>query len=431
MLSGVLQVSPAERNLVDATKASQLKFKEGLRSICANTGADLHEKLKEFASSYEFATRKIARECWTLYYASIADKTLYCNTTKEPKSDTYLRYSCSSRECPFYIVIKPSARNTFIIHEKHCVWKHEVRGGQCLSSHKVSINSVMSNDKAVQMIKKSIDGNGRKEKKSIKTVEAELLCNGYKNVTKDVLKKISAAVNREVLQDHVMAVNMIEPMLELIKEDVPNFEYEVERKPNSIELERILVMMPYSKFVTNSEYNCKLYGVDTCHVRDLIMKDDDDITGTIAEYVFEQLKIALLSTRTPYNHILVLGFAIVYSESTADVKGLLSFLKKNGVLINDASITILSDRSLAIAKALDEEAGDAYHALCPLHLERNLKHNGWSAHIHLYKFARRAETKIEFDHNMNKIKETCEPMYRYLTENVKEGEWECYKLYQQ
>jgi hypothetical protein len=252
---------------------------------------------------------------------------------------------------------------------------------------------------------------------------------GYHHLSTDEAKKLSAMLSKENLLANVEAISTIQPMLELIELEVSKFKFEIKRKVNSTELERIMIMMPYSPQLTTSEYNCKLYGVDTCHVRDTEMKDRTN-NNQKDTYVFESLKVVALSTRTPFNNILVLGIAIVYSESSEDVEALLKFLMDNGVLIDDITITILSDRSKAIASAIKKKTPNAYHALCPLHLKRNIISNGWGNYMDYFQKARIAVTEGEYNYRMEKLKEVCPQMHDYLTESVVEGKWACYELYE-
>jgi hypothetical protein len=100
----------------------------------------------------------------------------------------------------------------------------------------------------------------------------------------------------------------------------------------------------------------------------------------------------------------------------------------SNIKLNDPSITVISDRSAAIKRAIDDNVGLAYHAYCPLHIERNLKARHWAAHLNLYHAARRAENEHIFLVRMAKIEVVCPEMHTYLA-NLEDG-WQCYKLYE-
>lgn len=77
---------------------------------------------------------------------------------------------------------------------------------------------------------------------------------------------------------------------------------------------------------------------------------------------------------------------------------------------------------------MHEYCNAPYHALCPLHLERNLRARKWTEYLKHYYHIRSAETKRVYDARMSNLKNVCKDMYDYL-EGIDSG-WQCYLHYE-
>ena len=101
-----------------------------------------------------------------------------------------------------------------------------------------------------------------------------------------------------------------------------------------------------------------------------------------------------------------------------------------GIDIDSETLIIVSDRGKAIIKAVGDKLTKTYHHYCPLHIERNLKQNGFTPLLGLFWAARNATTEAAYTHWMNRIRgapKLGQRMYDYL---VGIDNWQLYPIVQ-
>jgi hypothetical protein len=128
----------------------------------------------------------------------------------------------------------------------------------------------------------------------------------------------------------------------------------------------------------------------------------------------DKMAVIVISGRSPNNQIVIYAVAIGSKENNELVAYLLTFCERHGLNLNQAHITILSDRGSALISCIDKFAPLAFHLFCALHLEGNLR----SAHVlqdlSLYWQARNARTKSEYDAAMSDMSSKAPKQHAYL-----------------
>lgn len=249
--------------------------------------------------------------------------------------------------------------------------------------------------------------------------------------TVDKVKKACQLISRQNLEMHCESLQNIIPWLEIMKEKNHGFNYFVDRDPPYFTLKRIVCVMPYTAAMVGSIYLQKVMGLDSAFIKDILMTSEkctveDGDGNEVKKAVFEGMKMILLSGKTCNNNMAILAFSLSFSENTEEVKCLLEKCLESNVRLRDKSLTIISDRSAAINAALETSLPEVYHALCPLHLERNLVSKGFRPFLSLYHKARNAVTEADFVKAMDSIKNHSPEMYQYL-QNI--NGWEMYLFY--
>jgi hypothetical protein len=420
-----------------------------------------NENLFRLYSRTAFPNKETLHHCIKHIYAMNVSKTI--ETTRDvnyhPKGSEVIKYKCNMKDCSFYCAFKKSKENTYKMYlyrkkedkmkddkrycteESFCHFITLPNGyiDNCTSSYSIGYQDGMKDDIIRGIFSKNMKNDGKIIPKYIDSCIKECKRLGVE-VSESLGEKISANCNRVLLQTEQEDINLLEPLLQAWAENT-SLKYKVVRELNKPDLERLMILPSYTKEYCLSEYDTKFYGIDTAHMRDLVMnlevlneiEGEEGITHAQKEmhkFVFSDHKLAVLSTRTPNQNMLVLALGVIYTESTLEVGELLSFVKDNGVPLDDEGVTIITDRSRAINRAIEEQAPKAYHALCPLHIERNLRANKWTEHLMLYYYARKAETEDIFKYRMEMIKEKCLPMYNYLMEMEGKDSWQCYRYYE-
>ena len=399
------------------------------------------EALFELLRNIEFSSKDDVRYYMCFTYARTFSCTLEYDPHGFPHGSGVVRLKCSNQNCNFRVSFTKNVRSNgnFWLANNHTdknSLSHSINLGNELSSPCISICVVQKEhfDRSPlsEIVKKQVNNNGKIIQKSLQEIQNVIESQMGFKISMSNLKKVSATKNRASASAELEKMNLLEPMLELMKQD-SGLKYLLERKEGSDELKRLIVIPPYTEQFSKSPYNVKLYGIDTAHVKDFKMEnnlsEETNSSDIGLQYVvFPNYKLAVISTRFPSNKLMILGFAFIHSENAEDIGTLLKFMVDSDVLLDDETITIISDRSAAINRAVGDKAGKAYHAYCPLHIERNLKHKKWTDHVQLYRNARNATTDSDIISRMNKIQSVCPEMHRYLQE-IGNG-WQCYLMYE-
>jgi hypothetical protein len=352
--------------------------------------------LKNDSEGYPRGSHAVVLKCSNVYVKNFKDS-----------HGNDVEYSCN---CNFKVSFAPSGEEGLKLFTKrinvdslkHYLTLENDYTSPCVSSFNATFSDFMkSKDK--DLLKRTVDQYGNKQRIRLEDIiDISLAARGIK-ISRDNAKKASALINKAFLEAELEHMSDLEPLLEIMQE-LYELKYRLEKDPITNNLIRLIVILPYTLEYSNSECNTKLYGIDTAHIRDLPMKNDSNAgVEESKQVVFIGHKLAVISTRSPSNNLMILGFAVVYSESADDIGALLKFMVDSNIKLNDPSITVISDRSAAIKRAIDDNVGLAYHAYCPLHIERNLKARHWAAHLNLYHAARRAENEHIFLVRMAKI----------------------------
>ena len=245
--------------------------------------------------------------------------------------------------------------------------------------------------------------------------------------------KKAAALSRIQVEDQLGSFSLLEPFLELYKEQNPGAHYELRRNDITEEFNSLAFVFPYVKNCIEHEYLRRIFGLDVSHMKKISLQGD---------IIIRPMFLTVVSGRTLDNHMIVCGFAITFAECRDDIDFLNAAMIEAGVVLNDPRNTILSDRGTAEISFLQRSLPLAFEFHCGIHLERNLKSKGWSHWLPLYWKARNAPTIVEHMRCMryevndcntrvtyiyfyySVIESSCKPMYEYLS---KLNNWQLYQ----
>jgi hypothetical protein len=270
-------------------------------------------------------------------------------------------------------------------------------------------------------------------------------------MTKDKVNKISSKLLANEYDEHLSSINFIEPMLLKLQQHCPSFKYQIVRcGPNNFDMKRVIILLPYAVKYLDSDYACKLIGLDGAHNKNVLMKKEEESehgrqqqpSGSTNDVnqkrnksnkvMFVKTKLLAIATRTPANRLLLLAFSLTYSESAEEFTCLLNFCNSNGLALDKEDITVVTDRAEAINSSIKTCMPNAYHALCLKHMERNLRdHNSglmkddkW---IKKFKKIYFAETPEEYTIRMNSLMLENPTMHSYISSI---NNWQRWKLYE-
>jgi hypothetical protein len=264
----------------------------------------------------------------------------------------------------------------------------------------------------------------------------------------NVINQVCSTITQQYLQEHNVSLQLIHPLLESIFVSTGGkFTYKIDTKPETDELERIIIVLPYaSSYINNEKYACKLLGLDGSHSKNVAMvkedeefKEGEDNSNAASEttihqqqnngkvksmpikelkVTYDKTKLLALTTYSPYGNLTPLAFSITMSEDIEEFKQLINFCnnESNQMNLNRPEMTVVTDRAQAIATTLEEVLDKALHFKCAQHLERNLKDKKWKDHLPLFHKARLATTIGKYNRAMAEMQTACEPMYKYLDE---------------
>ena len=241
---------------------------------------------------------------------------------------------------------------------------------------------------------------------------------GFTTVAKTLGVEISTDVAKKALSGKVLSgqailssAAFIEPYLDELKELNPGCEVKLERFPGTDDFHRLLVIPAYTADVVNKGYAYPVIGIDGAHMKDVQIKK------RIPRVLLEKMHVTVISSRMPGNTTIILAFMLSHSECEADITELLRVMKEKGVDLNREDLVIISDRGNAIHAAVTNQLTKAYQHYCPIHIERNLKHHGYTKLLKWFWMARNAATKAEYDNIMSVLRSkgsVGERMHAYL-----------------
>ena len=138
----------------------------------------------------------------------------------------------------------------------------------------------------------------------------------HQDVSSVVIKKVTAEVGHLKTLDHLNGFLLLEPFLEAMKISNPGFIYRLSLDGSITDkiqsFLRLCFCMPYTKSIVNGGYYMKVLGIDTAHLKDIVLSKKSPRT------MIQKGCVGLLTTRLINNKQLILAVKFGYSENTED-----------------------------------------------------------------------------------------------------------------
>jgi hypothetical protein len=128
----------------------------------------------------------------------------------------------------------------------------------------------------------------------------------------------------------------------------------------------------------------------------------------------EDSVVVAITILSPNGEMTLVAFAIGRSESNYLLEFFFEFCIKNEVYINNARLTIFSDRGSALLSTLPRLCPLANHMYCLRHLEKNLRQQKCLQSSKLLWRANKCMTELKFNEVMKEMKAVAPKQHEYL-----------------
>ena len=146
------------------------------------------------------------------------------------------------------------------------------------STQKKATSSSLRNNAIVTILANEVKGISGKRKIDDEVFEKVIKYTQNEQASSDIIKKVTAEVGHLKKIDHLNGYLNLEPFLEAMKSSNPGFSYRLSLKGNNSDslhvFENLTFCMPYAKSIINGGYYCKVLGIDTAHLKDIILSKE-------------------------------------------------------------------------------------------------------------------------------------------------------------